>query len=358
MDTTKVIGLDKVYLGNKLSVWVTALVVSITLWLVLQIAKSLTIRRIHRLAKKTDTKFDDGIVLLIQKTKPFFLLLIGLYFGSKFLILTPKVELYLFRFFVVFFSLQIILWGNALIEFFLYERKKNQTDTVVTSTTFGIIGFVAKLVVWSVVLLIMLSNLGVNITAVITGLGVGGIAIALATQKILGDIFSSFIIVFDKPFEVGDFIVINEFRGRVERIGLKTTRLRSISGEEIIIPNSNLIDSRIQNFRRMEERRVQFTFNVEYTTPKELLEQIPMEIKKIIDEHGQTKFDYCGLRNLGEHAFQFETAYFITDRDFQLFVHIHHEINLKIVERFRELGVKFAYPTRTVQVLPNLTLSS
>lgn len=350
MDTTKIISLQPIFLENRVSVWITTLVVTISVWFILQVAKAVVMHRLHHIAKKTETKFDDLAALLVEKTKPFFFFLIGLYFGTKFLKLTPKFELYLFRFFVIFFSFQVIIWGNALINFLIFERKKDETDSVVTTTTFRVIGFVAKFVVWSVVLLIVLSNLGVNITAVITGLGVGGIAIALATQKILGDIFSSFIIVFDKPFEVGDFIVIQDIRGRVERIGLKTTRIRSITGEEIIVPNSNLIDSRIQNFRRMEERRVQFTFDVEYSTRQELLELIPNEIKQIIESQPQTRFEFCGLRHFSDRALTYEAVYFITNRDYQLFIQLHNNINLKIIERFRELGISFAFPTRTVHL--------
>lgn len=342
--------LDTVVFRNSLSAWIVAISVSIAISLILQVIKAIFSHRLQKLAKSTDTKFDDVLSIILSKTRYYFLLLIGFYFGIKLLTLTPKADLYSYRLFIILFSLQIIAWGNALTEFFLYHRREDVSDSVITTTTFGVIGFVAKLVLWSIVLLIMLSNLGVNITAVITGLGVGGIAIALATQKILGDIFSSFIIVFDKPFEVGDFIVINEFRGIVERIGLKTTRLRSITGEEIIIPNSNMIDSRIQNFKRMEERRVQFTIGVEYSTKKEHLEAIPNEVKQIIESIDRTRFEYCVFRNLGEFSLSFEVAYFVLEREFQTFTEIHNQVNLKLIDRFRTFGIRFAFPTQTIHL--------
>jgi small-conductance mechanosensitive channel len=210
------------------------------------------------------------------------------------------------------------------------------------------VGFVARLVLWSVILLLALDNLGVDVTALVAGLGVGGIAVALAVQNILSDLFASLSIVLDKPFAVGDFLIIDSFLGSVEHVGLKTTRLRSLSGEQLVFSNTDLLGSRIRNYGRMFERRVVFKIGVTYQTPRDKLTKIPGIIREAIEAQDKTRFDRSHFNEYGEFSLNFESVYYVLGPDYNLYMDIQQAINLRIHERFEEEGIEFAYPTQTL----------
>jgi small-conductance mechanosensitive channel len=197
-------------------------------------------------------------------------------------------------------------------------------------------------------LVFLLDNLGFEISAVIAGLGIGGIAIALAAQAILGDLFSYFVIFFDRPFEIGDFIVIGDKKGNVEYIGIKTTRLRSLSGEQLVFSNTDLTNSRIQNFRRMERRRVVFKLGVVYETPGNQLAEIPVIVKEIIDEQPDVTFDRGHFASYGDFSLNFEFVYYVMSSDYNKYMDTQQAINLKIYQEFEKRGIVFAYPTQTL----------
>ena len=199
-----------------------------------------------------------------------------------------------------------------------------------------------------IILLIALDNLGVNVSALIAGLGVGGIAVALAVQNILGDLFASFSIVLDKPFVIGDFIIVDNFMGTIEHIGLKTTRVRSLSGEQLIFSNSDLLKTRIRNFKRMYERRVVFSIGVVYQTSHEKLTKIPPIIKKIIENQEQTRFDRAHFKEYGSYALNFEIVYWIENPDYNIYMDIQQTINLEIFQQFKREDIEFAYPSQSI----------
>lgn len=207
-----------------------------------------------------------------------------------------------------------------------------------------------QLVVWLLGALFFLGNLGIDVSAVIAGLGVSGIAVAIAAQGILGDLFNYFVILFDRPFEVGDFIIFGDKMGGVEKIGIKTTRIRAIGGEQLIIANSALTGSKIHNYKRMERRRVVFQVGVTYQTSRELLEEIPRRIRAIIEEIGEAVFDRSHFKNFGDFSLNFETVYYVSSADYVLYMDIQQKINLRIAEEFENMGVEFAYPTQLVYV--------
>jgi small-conductance mechanosensitive channel len=211
-----------------------------------------------------------------------------------------------------------------------------------------VLGFVIRLVVWTIVILVILDNLGIEITALIAGLGIGGVAVALATQNILGDLFASLSIVLDKPFVVGDFLSIDEFLGSVEKVGIKTTRVRSLSGEQLIFSNNDLLNSRIRNFGRMFERRVVFAFGVTYQTPAEKLRRIPTIIRDAVESQEKVRFDRAHFQKYGDSALIFETVYFVLSPDYNYYMDVQQNINLAIFERLAEEGIDFAYPTQTI----------
>ncbi len=203
---------------------------------------------------------------------------------------------------------------------------------------------------WAVILLAMLSNLGVNITAFVASLGVGGIAVALAVQNILGDVFASLSIAVDKPFEVGDFIVVGTLAGTVEHVGLKTTRIRSLGGEQIVMANADMISSTIQNYKRLQERRIVFEFRLTYDCSTEQVRQVTQRVQEIIKREELARFDRCHFRNFGESALEFETVYIVLDASYNVYMDVQQRINLSIMKAVAELGACFAFPARTVHV--------
>ncbi len=213
-----------------------------------------------------------------------------------------------------------------------------------------VLGFVLRLGVWTIVLLLLLGNLGVQITPLLAGLGVGGIAVALAAQNVLGDLFASLSIVLDKPFAVGDFLIIGDFLGTVEQVGIKTTRLRSLSGEQLVFSNNDLLNSRIRNYGRMYERRVLFSIGVTYQTPSEKLRRIPRIVREAVEAQDRVRFDRSHFKEYGDFALVFETVYYVLAADYNIYMDIQQAINLRIYEQFEAEGIEFAYPTQTVYV--------
>ena len=244
---------------------------------------------------------------------------------------------------------QIALWAAAMIELAWrrYGRTRVETDRAAITTVYAF--RIASLVaLWTVAVLVAVDNLGFDVTALVAGLGIGGVAIALATQSILGDLFASLSIVIDKPFVVGDFIRVGDDLGAVERIGLKTTRVRSLSGEQLIFGNADLLNSRIRNYHRMDERRVVFRTGVTYQTPSPTLQRIPAMVREIIEAQSLTRVDRAHFAEFGPSEYAFEFVYFVLSPDYNVYMDIQQAINVAIVNRFEQEGIEFAYPTRTI----------
>jgi small-conductance mechanosensitive channel len=315
----------------------------------------LTVRKIFqlRLEKRSKaekaTLFEVFILGLMKSTRILFILSVALYFGSHSLELDDKKQKILERVIVLLALFQCGSWGSLGLNFWINTHLKKRAETDAESaTTLGLISFLSKALLFALIALLALNSLGVDITALIAGLGVGGIAIALALQNILADLFASLTIVLDKPFIVGDFIVVGDLKGNVEHIGLKTTRLRSISGEQLIFSNGDLLQSRIQNFKRMNERRVVMKLGVTYQTTSDQLKMIPPLIEKMIADLSGTRFDRCHFLTFGDSSLDFELVYWILNPDFLQYANLAQSVNLKIFEEFNRLGISFAYPTRTL----------
>jgi small-conductance mechanosensitive channel len=302
-------------------------------------------------ARRTETRVDDAVAEILTATRPAFLLIVALYLGAQYLALPDKVARTVDGVALVALLLQAGAWGQRGIALAL--RRKKETDAAGT-TTLVVLGFVGRIALWSVVLLMILDNLGVNITALVASLGIGGIAVALAVQNILGDIFASLSIALDRPFAIGDFIVVGDVLGTVEYIGLKTTRIRSLSGEQIVFSNADLLKSRIRNYKRMAERRVLFGFGVVYQTPAAKLERVPALVREIVESQPKTRFDRAHFKEYGDSSLNFEVVYHVLDPDYNAYMDIQQAINLAIFRRFQEEGIEFAYPTRTLY-LGNVT---
>lgn len=343
--------LDYIFLNNSFKNWIYALIAVVLSFAILRIFLRLLHHRVLRIAKKTKTDVDDLIATLLKKINNFVVLIISLYIGSLFLLLPERVKILLGKLIIISLLFQAAIWGNSLIQYWVdrYRKQRMQEDAA-SVTSFSALGFVLRIVLWSVIVLLALDNLGIDITTLVAGLGVGGIAVALAVQNILGDLFASLSIVMDKPFVIGDFIVLDTLSGTVEYIGLKTTRLRSLTGEQLIISNSDLLKSRIRNFRRMYERRILFTLGVVYQTPLEKLQMIPRILQEIIESKDKVRFDRAHFKAYGDFSLNFEIVYWVKDPDFKVYMDIQQSINFDIFQKFQQLGIEFAYPTQTLFV--------
>ncbi len=286
-------------------------------------------------------------------TRWWFILGLAVYLSSLILALDARAIAAVRSLAAIVLILQAAIWGNVLIAFGItWYAKDNRIEDAASVTTMSALAFLAKLVLWTIAFLLVLDNMGVDVTALIAGLGVGGIAVALAAQNVLGDLFASLSIVLDKPFVLGDFIVVGDYMGTVEHIGLKTTRVRSLSGEQLVIPNHDLLTSRIRNYKLMQERRVVFGIGVTYETPVAQLREIPQIIKEAITSQDQTRFDRAHFKGFGDSALTYEAVYYVLVADYNIYMDIQQRINFFLFDKFAELGIDFAYPTQMVYLNP------
>jgi small-conductance mechanosensitive channel len=342
------------FYGNSLVRWGIALLVLVALRVLLAIARRLVLGRLKAFAARTSTMVDDLVVDLLQRTGYLFLTFIWLRLLPLVLTLPETVTDKLVT--VGFLALlgQVLIWGSGLISYLVDRHKERALERdPADATAISALGLVGKLIFYSLILLLALDNLGVNITTLVAGLGISGIAVALAAQNILGDLFASLSIVFDKPFVLGDFVIIGDYMGTVEKIGLKTTRVRSLSGEQIIFSNTDLLNSRIRNYKRMFERRIAFSFGVVYQTPHEKLARIPAMVQEIIEKQENTRFDRAHFRQFGDSSLDFEAVYYVLVPDYNVYMDLQQTINLTLFKRFEEEAIEFAYPTRTLHVVRN-----
>ena len=337
------------FYGNAVWRWFVALGVILFVWLVVRIVLRLAIRRLRRVVGKTPTRFDDLVVDLLYKTRFLFVLVLSLYAGSLILALPDAASRVLKSLFILALLLQAGYWGDEVVSFWINRNvKRKLEDDPSAATSMAAMGFIAKVAIWSIIILVGLGNLGINITGLVTGLGISGIAVALAVQNILKDLFASLSILVDKPFVIGDFIIVGDLMGTVEQIGLKTTRVRSLSGEQIVFSNSDLLDSRVRNYKRMYERRVVFSIGVVYQTPADVVEAIPALIREIVEQQTDVRFDRCHFKSFDASALAFETAYYVLNSDYNVYMNIQEAVNLGVLRAFEERGIQMAYPTQTL----------
>jgi len=343
--------LQQTYFQNKIIDYLTVLAIFILLIIVIKIGQGLLIKLLKAWAKKTTTKIDNKFVIAFeQKIKPFLNLLYFsvLYFSIKQLNFNPQIEKFLNVFFIVLltffgvrFLLSIITYS---VETYWIKKEKDLSKKQVLKGVITILNLVA----WSIAIIILLDNLGIKVSALVAGLGIGGIAIALAAQTLLGDFFSYFIIFFDRPFKIGDFIIVGDYLGTVDHIGLKTTRIHSLSGEQIVFSNQDLTNSRVRNYKQMDRRRVAFQFGVIYQTPLEQLKKIPRIVEDIITNIPETSFDRAHFASYGDFSLNFEVVYYVQGSNYNKYMNVQQEINFQLKEAFEKQEIEFAYPTQTV----------
>jgi small-conductance mechanosensitive channel len=336
------------YFGNSLMDYLIAAGIIVVGVILVRIFRTIFIRRLQRWTEQTETKADDFIVQGIKRFGVPALYYFVIYNGINYLTLSLKAQriLEVATAVVVTFLLLRLLSSTILLLLQNHIRKQEHGEEKINQL--GGLMIVINIVIWIIGLVFLVDNLGYDVTTIVAGLGIGGIAVALAAQNILGDLFNYFVIYFDRPFEVGDFITVDDKMGTVEYIGIKTTRVRSLSGEQLIIGNSNLTSSRIHNYKRMLKRRAIFTIDVEYGTPLEVVREIPAMLRTIVESQEMVMFDRAHFARYNDWSLRFEVVYNVTVPEYNVFMDIQQNINLKIYELFTERGIGFAFPSQTV----------
>lgn len=337
--------------GNTLQQWALAVVVAVAAYYGLRILKRVLAAQAKRFAERWTSTWSSAAAGLFDTTRRWFLLIVAGYCGTLMVSLHPTVEQIAAGIAIVAAWLQVALWASSLLALYLehYVRSRSAADPA-AATTIAMLGFLGRLVLWSLVALLALENLGVDVTALVAGLGVGGIAVALAAQNILGDLFASLSIVLDKPFVIGDFIVVGDQAGTVEAVGMKTTRVRSLTGEQLVFANADLLQSRIRNFKRMQERRIVFAVGVTYETPRDKLGRISAILREAVEQQETLRFDRAHFKQFGPSSLDFEVVYYVKSADYNLYMDAQQAVNLTIFDRFADEGIDFAYPTQTLLV--------
>lgn len=338
--------------GSPVWRWVAAVGISVASLIVLRLLRDRLAQALSWLAGRTSNPWDDVLAELLRRRTGILIFVAGVFVGLQALALPEPARAWMRTILLVVLFLHAGLWGNHLLHWTLQRLRPQGDSEPESAAAYAALSLLARIALWTLIVLLILQNgFGIDITALVAGLGLAGVAVALAVQSILSDILASASIVLDRPFLVGDFIIVDDILGTVEHIGLKTTRIRSLTGEQVIVSNADLLRSRIKNYKRMQERRVLFTLGVTYQTPYEKLCKIPAIIKEIIESQPNTRFDRCHFKAYGDFSLLFETVYWVTSPDYNLYMDIQQNINLEIYRRFLEEGIEFAYPTQTVYMI-------
>ncbi|WP_240646629.1 mechanosensitive ion channel family protein [Chitinophaga rhizosphaerae] len=326
--------------------WAIALGIIVVCATSARIIQKYALKRMQRFADRTESGLDDFLVRLVQKSVMPIAYALAVYGGIRHLQLPGRFSRVLdvaILVLVVFYAVTVI--SGAFSYFFMQYASRGEHAGQQEKQAKGIL-LLIKIVLWIVGLIFLVDNLGYDITTIVTGLGIGGIAIALAAQTILGDLFSYLVIFFDKPFETGDFIVVGDKSGVVENVGIKTTRLRTLSGEQLVVANTDLTNSRVQNFKRMEKRRVVFSLGVIYETGAKRMRKIPQMLEAIISGRDGVQFDRAHFAGFGDFSLNFEVVFYILSGDYTQYMDCQQDIYFDILEKFEEEGLEFAYPTQ------------
>ena len=343
--------LDSVWFGVTVQRWLLGTVTLAAVYIGLSFAQRLVVRRLQRIAARTETHWDDLATEVVRRTRSYFLFALAVWAATRLVPAPFMVARVLRAAAVIIVLLQAGVWGNGIIGFSAehYIRKKAAGDSG-TRTTILAVGYAGRFVLWGLLVVTALQNFGINVTGLLTGLGIGGISIALAVQNLLGDLFAALAIVLDKPFVVGDSIQVDNLSGTIEHVGLKTTRIRSVNGEQIVVSNAELLKSRIRNHQRMHERRVLFNVDVTFDTPPATLERIPAIVRDVVGQHTLARFDRCHLLGWTDSALRFEVVFHVLDPHHAMYADIHHAVNIELLRRLAAERIQLAFPTRMVHM--------
>lgn len=316
------------------------------------VIRAIVLVRLESWSKKTTTDIDDTVVAAVESIKPWVYSIVSIYAALHVFSwsdLTEKIFLAVMLAALLWQGIQIVFCflNYAVIRYARSHTKTGELDAN-TSTIVDLVRLLAGIALWTLGGLFILANLGINVTSLIAGLGIGGIAVAFALQGVLSDLFASFSIYFDRPFRIGDFIVVGEDMGTVEKIGIKSTRIRTLQGEELVISNAELTTARVQNFKKMNERRIVMNIGITYETPYEKVEKLPDVIREAFESFEGGRLDRVFFTTFGDSALQFEIVYFVESGDMVEYLQVQERFNLQLFKTFADKGIDFAYPTQTI----------
>ncbi len=336
---------------NSMLDWSYAMVSALTTFALLFFLRWILIRRLKYIGESSDASLINGFLASIKHANIFFFLMLAVYVASQFLTFSLETTINIAKLTKVAFVVQATVWASSFVRSWVFRVLSRRTKRDGASMgALTIFNFTSQVILWSIALLLILQNLGIDVTALVAGLGIGGVAVALSMQQILKDVFSSLSIVLDKPFVIGDFIIFDDFMGSIEHIGIKTTRIRSLTGEQIICANGDLLNTRIRNYKRMQERRVIFNIGVVYQTSAEKLPEISVMFREIIEAQENIRFDRAHFSSYTDFALLFEIVYYVLSPDYNIYMDIQQAINLEIFKRFEYAGIEFAHPTQSLYI--------
>ncbi|HYH55505.1 MAG TPA: mechanosensitive ion channel family protein [Anseongella sp.] len=342
------INLDSVFWGNSIRSYLLAIGIILGVIILTHIIKALLLQRLKQWTERSATSIDNFLLRGINRTLLTLLYLGGVYLGLSNLKFPGPAERAIevaTKIIITYFAIRVVV---STISFLITSYIRRQVNGEEKLRQVKGIMIIITVVIWSFGLVFLLGNLGYDVTAIVAGLGIGGIAIALAAQTILGDLFSYFVIFFDRPFEVGDFVIVDDKMGTIENIGIKTTRLKSLSGEQLVFSNTDLTNSRLHNYKRMQRRRAVFKLGVVYETKPEQLKLIPGILRSIVEKQEDVLFDRAHFFSYGNFSLDFEICYYVLSDSYNKYMDVQQAINLEIFEEFARQNIEFAYPTQTL----------
>ncbi|HEX5025903.1 MAG TPA: mechanosensitive ion channel family protein [Agriterribacter sp.] len=342
--------LEQQFWNNTILAWIIAVGIIILSFFAIRLFRYIILRKIKAWSLHTATTWDDFLVITIENSVIPILNASAVYFALSTLALPEKIKKVVHVAFLVVVTFFVLRTITAAFRKFIFSFIQRQENSEAKKKQANGLIIIVSAVIWVLGFIFLINNLGYNVTTLIAGLGIGGIAIALAAQAILGDLFSYFVIFFDRPFEIGDFIIVDDKSGIIEYIGIKTTRIRTLNGEQLICSNTDLTNARVHNFKRLEKRRIVFTLGVTYQTTHQQLAQIPAIIKGIIEKQDKVQFDRAHFSGYGDFSLNFESVYYVLDADYSVYMDKQQDIYLAIYAAFGSKGIEFAYPTQTLFV--------
>lgn len=317
------------------------------------VAKRFLVTNFRKIALKTKNDLDDLLVHLLSRVGAPTIVIVSLFVATFFLKLGPNVRAALKYALIIIVTIRIVLLAEDLVAYIVDRTyRRARPDDPGAGTVVQNITIMFRWAIWSLAVIFVLDNLGINISAVVAGLGITGIAVALAAQAVLGDALSAVTIFLDKPFQIGDFIIVGDNLGTVEHVGLKTTRIRSLFGEQLIFPNSDLTGSRIKNYKRMKVRRIAFELGVTYQTTAEQVRKIPEMVKEICKKIEGIRLDRAHFKSYGDFALVYEIVYYVLSPDYNIYMDKQQAINFALKDAFEREKIEFAYPTQTLFISP------
>ncbi len=342
--------LQGTYWNNTGKEYLIALAIFVGSFIVFRLFNYSIIHSLKRFAKKSKTTWDDIVVDFLDGIHWNFFFFLSIYIASTFLVLPELLGKILYYAMLILTGFYIAKGLSQIVQHFVEKQVRKRQGFEENKSMMKVFATISKIIIWSLVLLMVLSNLGIEITPLIASLGIGGLAIAFAFQAVLEDLFSAFVIYFDKPFKEGDFIIIGKDMGTIKHIGIKSTRIETLQGQELVVSNKELTTTRVNNYKKMDKRRINFNIGVTYSTSSKKLEKAKEIITDVITKINNADLDRVHFKEFGDFSLIYEVVYYVKSADYNEYMDTQEKINMEIYKRFEKEGIEFAFPTQTIHL--------